>query len=158
MNRRQFVACLPAFTIAPLAMAHHGWSSFDEARPLYFEGVVKAIKWQNPHAEVSIAMATDATLPRDLAKRAWPKQTLTLDSQKIIAATSLPTARGEWVLELSPLTRVEAWKVDQPKIGDKVAAIGYTFAAEKKYNNKQMARIEYLIVGEKIYGLRSMPV
>jgi Family of unknown function (DUF6152) len=157
MNRRQFFVSLPALTLASQVLAHHGWSSFDEARPLYFEGVVKTIKWQNPHAEITITMANDAVLPSDLAKRNWPLQTQTLDSKKIATTTTLPTARGEWVLELSPLTRVEAWKVAQPKLGDKIAAIGYTFAAEKKYNGKHMARIEYLILGEKIYGLRSMP-
>jgi hypothetical protein len=158
MNRRQFMVSLPALTLATQALAHHGWSSFDEARPLYFEGVVKTIKWQNPHAEITITMAANTTLPTDLAKRMWPLQTQTLDSKKIVSTATLPTARGEWVLELSPLTRVEAWKVAQPKLGDKIAAIGYTFAAEKQYNGKHMARIEYLMVGEKIYGLRSMPL
>lgn len=157
MNRRQFFLSLPVLTLASQALAHHGWSSFDEARPLYFEGVVKTVKWQNPHAEITITMAANTTLPSDLAKRNWPLQTQNIDSKKIISAATLPTARGDWILELSPLTRVEAWKVEPPKVGDKVAAIGYTFAAEKKYNGNQMARIEYLIVGEKIYGLRSMP-
>ena len=39
---------------ASLAPAHHGWSSFDEAGPVYLEGVVKEVKWQNPHAEVKL--------------------------------------------------------------------------------------------------------
>ena len=102
-------------------------------------------------------MAANTTLPADLAKRNWPLQTQNVESKKIITATSLPTARGEWILALSPLTRVEAWKIEPPKAGDKIAAIGYTFAAEKKYNGNHMARIEYLMVGDKIYGLRSMP-
>ncbi|NJR71662.1 MAG: hypothetical protein HC782_00220 [Gammaproteobacteria bacterium] len=45
----------------------------------------------------------------------------------------------------------------QPVIGDKVAAIGYTFAGEKKYNGNHMARIEYFMFNDNIYGLRSMP-
>jgi len=157
MNRRQFVVGLPVLSFAPLAFAHHGWSSFDEARPLYFEGKVKSVKWQNPHAELTIMMAASTILPSDLAKRTWPAQTQTVDSKKIIAATSLPTARGEWVLELSPLTRISGWKVPAPAPGDKVAAIGYTFAAEKQYNAKHLARIEYLMMNDMIYGLRSMP-
>jgi len=157
MNRRQFIVSVPALTLAPQVLAHHGWSSFDEARPLYFEGVVKSVKWQNPHAELTITMAANTILPSNLAKRKWPPQTQTVDSQKIIAATSLPTARGEWVLELSPMTRVSAWKVPQPMQGDKVAAIGYTFAGEKKYQGNHLARIEYFMLGDMIYGLRSMP-
>jgi hypothetical protein len=161
MNRRQFAQfgfTLPLLSISCSALAHHGWSSFDDTRPLYFEGKVKSSKWQNPHAEVVIDMSAAAALPADLAKRAWPKQTQAVDSGKIIAATSLPKARGDWTLELSPLTRIEAWKVAQPKAGDIVAAIGFTFKDEKKHDGVHMARIEYFIVGDKIYGLRSMPV
>lgn len=32
--------------IATAALAHHGWSSFDETKPIYLEGVVKNVKWQ----------------------------------------------------------------------------------------------------------------
>ncbi|NJR71663.1 MAG: hypothetical protein HC782_00225 [Gammaproteobacteria bacterium] len=82
MNRRQFIASLSAISVAPQVLAHHGWSSFDEARPLYFEGVVKQVKWQNPHAEVVITVAQNAVMPNDLAKRTWPAQTQTVDSKK----------------------------------------------------------------------------
>ena len=49
----------------------------------------------------------------------------------------------------------EAWKVSAPKVGDTVAAVGFTFKDEQ---GAALARIEYLMVGEKLYGLRSMPV
>ena len=38
---------------------------------------------------------------------------------------------------------------------DTVAAVGFTFKDEQ---GAALARIEYLMVGEKLYGLRSMPV
>ena len=60
------VACA---LIANVAFAHHGWSSFDETKPIYLEGVVKSVKWQNPHAELIINISKDATLPAELGTR-----------------------------------------------------------------------------------------
>ena len=34
------------------AWAHHGWSSFDQERPIYLEGRAADVKWRNPHAEL----------------------------------------------------------------------------------------------------------
>lgn len=159
MKRRNVLALASA--LAPLAlwsrpaMAHHGWSSFDEARPLYIPGRVKAVKWQNPHAEIVITMAPDATLPADLAKRNPPAQTSSsVNGSKVLAAAALPKRRGDWTIELSPMTRIESWKVPEPKIGDTVAAICYSFKDEK---GEAFARVEYLIIGDKMYGLRSNP-
>jgi hypothetical protein len=159
MNRRQLLAAMLA--VPPLALfnrhafAHHGWSSFDEARPIYIEGRVKSVKWQNPHAELVITMSADTKVPPDLANRKMPAQSNRVDAQKILAAAVVPTRRGDWTLELSPMTRIEAWKVAQPKIGDTVAAIGYTFKDEK---GPAFSRVEYLLIGAQAYGLRSNPV
>ncbi len=159
MNRRTFVSSVSAVSMLSAAysaklQAHHGWSSFDEARPLYFVGTVKATKWQNPHVEITINMAADAKLPADLSKRIAPPQSTPVDGAKILASATLPTKRGDWILELSPMTRIEAWKVAQPKTGDTVEAVAYTFKDEK---GASVARVEYLIIGDKMYGLRSMP-
>lgn len=157
MNRRQFSIALPALFISPAALSHHGWSSFDESKPIYLEGKVKAVKWQNPHAELVIDMSASASLPADLAKRALPKQTQTVDGAKVMSTAALPKARGEWTLELSPLTRINLWKVEAPKVGDVVSAVGYTFKDEALHDGKRWARIEYYMVGDRIYGLRSSP-
>jgi Family of unknown function (DUF6152) len=166
MKRRDFVLASPALaslaafatlaTSSTSALAHHGWSSFDEAKPLYFIGKVKSMKWQNPHAEVIITMASEAALPMNLAKRVAPKQSNTsVDGAKVFAAAALPKRRGDWNLELSPMTRIEAWKIAQPKVGDTVEAIAYTYKDEK---GDAVARVEYWIIGEMVYGIRSMPV
>ncbi len=159
MKRRTFLLSLPvsgmALAISKNTFAHHGWSSFDESKPIYLEGKVKSMKWQNPHAEMTITLANDLKLPADLAKRIAPAQTASVDGAKILASAALPKKRGDWVLELAPMTRIEAWKVSAPKVGDTVAAVGFTFKDEQ---GAALARIEYLIVGEKLYGLRSMPV
>jgi hypothetical protein len=159
MNRRQLLAA--SLAVAPLALiarrvfAHHGWSSFDETRPIYIEGRVKSVKWQNPHAELVVTMSADARVPADLANRKMPAQSSNIDAAKLLAATVAPTRRGDWTLELSPMTRIEAWKVAQPKVGDTVAAIGYTFKDEK---GPAFTRVEYLLIGAQAYGLRSNPV
>jgi hypothetical protein len=152
-----FIASIPsvaALSYGARAFAHHGWSSFDESRPLYLVGKVKGVKWQNPHVELVIEMPTDAKLPAVLAKRVAPAQSTPVDGAKILATAALPAKRGDWTLELSPMTRIDAWKVAQPKIGDTVEAVAYTFKDEK---GAAVARVEYLIIGEKLYGLRSMP-
>ena len=159
MKRRIFLMSLPAsgvaLAMAKNSLAHHGWSSFDDSRPIYLEGKVKSMKWQNPHAEITITLGNDVKLPADLAKRVAPAQTASVDGAKVLSSAALPKKRGDLVLELAPMTRIEAWKVSAPKVGDTVAAVGFTFKDEQ---GAALARIEYLTVGEKIYGLRSMPV
>ena len=157
MQRRHFFPVIAALVSAPLSLrlfAHHGWSSFDETRPLYIVGKVKSLKWQNPHAEIVITMAADAALPADLAARIAPPQTAPVNGAKILATATLPTKRGDWIIELSPMTRIDAWKVPAPKVGDTVAAVAYSFKDEK---GAAFARVEYLIIGEKLYGLPSLP-
>jgi hypothetical protein len=154
MKRRHFLIALPTLALAPAAMAHHGWGSYDESRPIYLEGKVKSTKWQNPHAEIVVTVSKDLKLPADLAKRTAPAQTNPVDGAKMLAGAVLPTRRGDWILELAPMTRIEAWKVAEPKVGDTVAAVGFTYKDEK---GDARSRIEYLIVRDKIYGLRSMP-
>lgn len=158
MHRREFVCTVSGLLLAGRAFAHHGWASFDETRPLYLEGTVRSGKWQNPHAEILVELAPSLALPAGLAKQAVPKQTQAVDGEKILAAAALPRNRGTWLLELSPLTRIEAWKLTQPKAGDRIAAVGYTFKNEAKHDGRHVMRVEYLIVGERWYGLRSMPV
>lgn len=162
MNRRRLLAAsIGLLTTAPLtglgrrAHAHHGWNSFDESRPIYIEGRVKTVKWQNPHAELVVTMSADAKVPADLAKRKMPAQTINVDAAKILAAASTPKRRGDWTLELSPMIRIEAWKIPEPKVGDTVAAIGYTFKDEK---GGPFTRVEYLLIGGQAYGLRSSPL
>ena len=94
-------------------------------------------------------------LPADLAKRAVPAQSASVDGARILSAARLPTRKDPvWEIELAPLTRMEAWKVAEIKPGQPVAVIGYTFPAEK---GEAVLRVEYLFVDGKAYGLRSSP-
>ncbi len=154
MQRRTFTLGTAGLFALP-AFAHHGWSSFDQGRPIYLEGRASKVAWRNPHAEFDLQVADTLTLPADLARRPVPAQSASVDGAKLLAAATLPTRRDKvWRIELAPLTRMEAWKVAELKEGDAVAMVGFTFAGEK---GDAVLRAEYLFVGGKAYGLRSSP-
>lgn len=143
--------------LAPLAAwAHHGWSSFDETRPIYLAGTVQSVAWQNPHAEIVLLPAADLALPPGLATRSVPAQDAPVDGPKVMAETQLPAdLSGPWTIELAPLTRMDAWGVERIAAGAKVELVGYTFPEGK--SSERIMRVEYLLVDGKAYGLRSMP-
>ena len=155
MQRRQFFALGALALPVPRAFAHHGWSSFDQERPIYVEGRVVKAAWRNPHVELEIDLAPGLTLPSDLSNRALPAQSASVDGARLLARAVLPTRRdSRWVIELAPLTRMEAWKVPEVKVGDTLAVLGFTLIGEK---GEAVVRAEYLFAGGKTYGLRSPP-
>lgn len=144
-----------SLAVGPRAWAHHGWSSFDQERPLYLEGRVLRSRWQNPHAELVIEVPAGLKLPTDLAQRALPAQSAPVDGAGLLARAALPRrADRQWTLELAPLTRIDAWKIPEPRPGAEVAAVGFAFKEEK---GEPLMRVEYLFAGGKAYGLRSGP-
>lgn len=153
MQRRTFIATALATPLA--ARAHHGWSSFDQNRPIYLEGRATKVAWRNPHAEMSLELPADLKLPADLASRKLPAQSAGVDGPALLKAAQLPTRKDRvWQIELAPLTRMEAWKVPQIKDGDTVGVLGFTFTGEK---GDAVLRAEYLFIGGQVYGLRSSP-
>jgi hypothetical protein len=153
MQRRTLIA---AALLAPLAArAHHGWSSFDQSRPIWLEGRATKVAWRNPHAELSLEVPADLKLPADLGQRKLPAQSAAVDGAALLKAAQLPTRKDRvWEIELAPLTRMETWKVPEIKVGDNVGVLGFTFAGEK---GDAVLRAEYLFVGGQVYGLRSSP-
>ncbi|HSD38915.1 MAG TPA: DUF6152 family protein [Rhodocyclaceae bacterium] len=155
MNRRTFLLSIPALYALPSAQAHHGWSSFDDSRPLYLEGVVKKVSWQNPHAELVLEVSPDLKLPTDLAMRSVPAQSASLDAAAILAKTSLPRRKDrEWRIELAPITRMNQWKVAEIKVGERLSMVGYT---SKDEQGEAVMRAEYLFRGATVTPLRSSP-
>ncbi len=154
MYRRLFIAAA-GFGALPGAFAHHGWSSFDQNRPIYLEGKASKVAWRNPHAEFDLELPAVLALPADLAARAAPAQAAPVDGAALLKAARLPTRKDRrWRVELAPIPRLEAWKVPPIKDGDTVAVLGFTFAEEK---GEAILRAEYLFLGGKTYGLRSAP-
>lgn len=116
MQRRTLLAVLPAFSLP--AFAHHGWSSFDQERPIYLAGRAAKVAWRNPHAELQLELPENLALPADLAKRSLPRQTAAVDGAALLAKAKLPTRRERrWEVELAPLTRMQAWGVEEIKPG-----------------------------------------
>ena len=154
MQRRIFIA-LPLCAGLP-AWAHHGWSSFDQTRPLYLEGRVAQVAWRNPHAELTLELpAQGLKLPADLATRSLPAQAAPVDGPGLLKAAQLPTRSDRrWEIELAPLSRMQAWGVPEIKVGDALAMLGFSFAGEK---GQPILRVEYLFAAGKVYGLRSSP-
>lgn len=47
--RRAAAVTLAAALTATTAVAHHGWSAYDEKKPLTVDGVIKSSQYTNPH-------------------------------------------------------------------------------------------------------------
>lgn len=155
MLQRRTVLGLGALALAPSAFAHHGWSSFDQDRPIWIEGKVRKVAWRNPHAELEVELPAGMKLPADLAQRALPSQSASVDGAGLLKRAVLPTRADKvWEIELAPLTRMEAWKVPEIKVGEAVSVLGFTLTGEK---GDAVVRAEYLFAGGKVYGLRSSP-
>ena len=154
MQRRALIATPLALALP--AWAHHGWSSFDQTRPIYLEGQAVRVAWRNPHAELVLELpAGGLKLPADLATRSLPAQTAPVDGQSLLKAAQLPKRKDRrWEIELAPLPRLQAWAVPEIKVGDAVALLGFTFTDEK---GGAVLRAEYLFLAGKTYGLRSSP-
>ena len=159
MQRRDVLKISAALSAAGINLpvfAHHGWSSFDQDRPIYLEGKVVKSVWQNPHVELMIELLAALKLPADLTQRTLPAQTAPVEGKALLAKAVLPTRQDRrWEIELAPLSRVQAWNVAEIKPGDSIAVLGFTFSGEK---GAAILRAEYLFAAGKIYGLRSSPV
>ncbi len=154
MQRRYFLIAGSSLLALP-AHAHHGWSSFDQNRPIYLEGKARKVSWRNPHVEFELELPTELKLPADLARRPVPAQSAPVDGPKLLAVAQLPKRKDKvWEIELAPLTRMEAWQVAEIKTGTELSVLGFTFADEKR---EPVLRAEYLWVAGKAYGLRSSP-
>jgi hypothetical protein len=158
VQRREFVqvaAVLGWGGVATGALAHHGWSSFDQGRPIYLEGKAANVRWRNPHVELSLELPAALRVPADLGQRALPAQTAGVDGPALLAKAVVPTRRDRrWEVELAPLFRLGQWQMPEVKNGDELSLIGFTFKDEV---GEPIVRAEYVFAGGKVYGLRSSP-
>ena len=152
MFRAFLIGTFAVFSMS--AFAHHGWSSFDETKPIYLEGIVNSVKWQNPHAELMLEV-NGATPPAALTRFAIPKQSANVDAVMILGTAKAPARKDKvWEIELAPLTRMDSWKVVPLKVGEKISVVGYT---HKDENGDAILRVEFLIGNGKVTPLRSSP-
>lgn len=135
--------------------AHHGWSSFDQERPLYLEGRAVEVMWRNPHAELVLELPDTLRLPSDLAQRPLPVQSAGVDGPALLGRTVLPVRRDKrWRVELAPLFRLGQWQMPEIAPGTALAVVGFGLRGEQ---GAALLRAEYVFVGGKTYGLRSSP-
>ncbi len=157
MKRRDLVvATLSVPAALSFAHAHHGWSSFDQDRVIYLEGKATRVRWQNPHAELELELDSALKLPPDLTRRPLPPQSANIDGKALAAKAELPARTDRvWEIELAPLTRMNAWRVNEIKPGTSLSVLGFGL---RDPNAKPVLRAEYLFVDGKVYALRSSPV
>lgn len=159
MQRRTFLQAgvLSSLSAAAgVAWAHHGWSSFDQNRPIYLEGKVVEVKWRNPHAELVLEVPESLALPANLAQRPVPAQSASIDGAVLLGKAVLPTRRDRrWEIELAPLFRINQWKMPEVTVGTELSVVGFTFNGEA---GAALVRAEYVFYDGKAYGLRSSPV
>jgi hypothetical protein len=159
MHRRTFLntsALTGLSAFAGTAWAHHGWSSFDQNRPIYLEGKAVEVKWRNPHAELLLELPSALALPADLAQRPVPAQTASIDGAALLGKAVLPTRKDRrWEIELAPLFRLGQWQMPEITPGTDLSVVGFTFKDEA---GSALVRAEYVFLAGKAYGLRSSPV
>jgi len=158
MKRRLLLTASGLLPWLPMvARAHHGWSSFDQTRPLYLAGRARKVSWRNPHAEIHLEVKQPLlAVPSDLVQRKLPAQSAQVDGAALLAKAEVPRRKDAvWEIELAPLTRMEAWQVPEIKPGTELEVLGFTHEGEQ---GDAVLRAEYLFLGDKVYGLRSSPV
>jgi Family of unknown function (DUF6152) len=156
LERRSIILAGVGLPFVSSAFAHHGWSSFDQDRPVYLEGKAKKVAWKNPHAELQLEIAKDLKLPADFASRVVPAQSAGIDGKALLSKAVVPKRNDAvWEVELAPLTRMQAWAVPEITVGASLAVLGFTFKDEK---GEAILRVEYLWLQGKVYSLRSSPV
>jgi hypothetical protein len=52
--RRYLFAALAAAFVCGSAAAHHGWGSYDAAKPITVSGPIVTSKFENPHATITV--------------------------------------------------------------------------------------------------------
>jgi len=82
MSRLHVPAALGTLLFSTLALAHHGWSEYDQTKPLTETGVIKEYGYDNPHGFVKLDVGGKTRLvilapPSRMENRGLSKAALT---------------------------------------------------------------------------------
>jgi hypothetical protein len=129
MGRRAVLGlALAALLSVTPAEAHHGWSSYNTQLPLYLEGTVAEVRWQNPHPELVVVI--DAPAPAIDPGRVTLPSDAGADLRDALARAQ-PAAAGRYTLHLPPIPRLQRAGVSTPPTtGERFVAIAYASCAE----------------------------
>jgi hypothetical protein len=114
MFRRIAIAAMLT-AIPAAAIAHHGWSSYDETKPITLTGPLIDVQWGNPHGT---------------ARMNWQGRTWDV----VLAPTSRMEARGLTATEISGRQRITLtgyakrdggaeMRVERVRVGDKTVEL-----------------------------------
>ena len=81
--------------LAPLAVAHHSFSMFDQTRKVTHSGVVSEVQWTNPHVWIYLNVKDEKTgelvnwgfemgAPHQVRNRGWDSDTLKTGDEIIV--------------------------------------------------------------------------
>jgi hypothetical protein len=115
---------LSSIVSPPLAQAHHGWGAYDTDRPVYLEGSVVEVRWQNPHPQLILEVTSAAPKP-DSGKIPIPVELDQLGFRQVLADAQA-AALGRYTLDLAPIGRLQNWGMSSPpKRGERIVAIAF---------------------------------
>lgn len=123
MNRRE-LAGIGLLLAAGQARAHHAWRPFEGAPPLYLEGHVNTLLWNDPHPHLRLVHRPDARLPTDLRNREVLPHKETRRMEALIDRAVVPVFERAWRVELPTLAKLLEWGVQRPKMGNTLGVLG----------------------------------
>jgi hypothetical protein len=53
-HRLLIIACTSGILVSGVAIAHHGWGSYDASRTMIVDSTVGRLTWQNPHVQIDV--------------------------------------------------------------------------------------------------------
>jgi Family of unknown function (DUF6152) len=92
-TRMRWVGLVGA-TVAGVALAHHGWSSYDETKPMTLTGTIRASTYEQPHGTLQLAVEKPAKKtwlvvlapPSRMQSRGLPADALKVGTEATVVA------------------------------------------------------------------------
>lgn len=139
-----------------VAAAHHGFTGvYDFCRPVFIEGTVTSARLGYPHAEFTLDLPRDLTLPRNPRDRADLRALAEAEERDTLSMLVLPQSRGPLTILLEPVMTREVTERQRPRVGDRVTAIAYQRVSNDRYRGE--FRVMLLSVGDGGAVMASRP-
>lgn len=123
MNRRE-LAGIGLLLIAGRVRADHPWRPYEGAPPLYVEGNVNTLLWNDPHPHLRLVHRPSVRLPTDLRERKLLPHRDADSTAQLLSRVVVPVFERAWRVELPTLAKLLEWGVERPMIGEPAGVIG----------------------------------
>jgi hypothetical protein len=114
-SRHLVVSTLALALFASVAFAHHGWSSYDEKKPLTVEGTITESAYTNPHGSVKLRASEGGKVWDVVLAPVGRMQTRGLTEAMLVPGTRA-TVLGYPHRKIETEMRAENITVDQKKV------------------------------------------